>query len=152
MKNDVFGMRSNTLFIAHIISTQGMWAILGQSTPSSFEYLCCRCGHPHVHSCERVSGNSPSLGKIDRSFGQSSIHRCSREVRVWRDREVRDSRFWNPEMEREVRVVGRRIKRGSFEKEVASGNLPPMKRFLREVSPERPHWDRGILIFSQLQM
>ena len=73
-------------------------------------------------------------------------------MRVWRDREVRDSRFWNPEMEREVRVVGRRIESGSFEKEVASGNMPPMERSLREVSPERPHWDRGILIFSQLRM
>ena len=73
-------------------------------------------------------------------------------MRVWRDREVRDSRFWNPEMKREVRVVGRRIESGSFEKEVASGNMPPMERSLREVSLERPHWDRGVLIFSQLWM
>ena len=134
------------------MDTQGMWAILGQSAPSSFEYLCVRCGQSRTYSRERVSGNSPSLGKIDRSLGQLSITSSSREVRVWRDREARDSRFWNSERVREVRVVGKRIEWGSSEKEVASGNMPLIQRCLREVSLERPHWDRGVLIFSQLRM
>ena len=73
-------------------------------------------------------------------------------MRLWRDREARDSRFWNSERERKVRVVGKGIEWGSSEKEVASGNMPLIKRSLREVSLERPHWDRGVLIFLQLEI
>ena len=73
-------------------------------------------------------------------------------MRDWRDRDSRDSRFWNSEREREVRVVGRRIMWLSSEKEVACGNMAPIERILREGSLVSPHWDRGLLIFSQSSM
>lgn len=80
------------------ISTYGMWEIMGQSSPFSFKHLWLRSGQSLIYSCETVS-ESP-LGKNDCSLGHPEIHRCWREVSVWRAREVRDSRFLNLSMER----------------------------------------------------
>ena len=130
------------------ISTQGMWAMLGQSCPFPFEHLCFRSGQSLIYSRESVSG-SPSLGQNDWSLGQRWIRSSSSEVRVWRVREDRDFRFWKSWMERKVRVVGRIGGLWPSEKEATRGNMPPMVSFLREVSVARPHRDRGVLIFSQ---
>ena len=132
------------------IFTQGMWAIFGQSSPFSFEHLWIRSGQSLIYSSESMSG-SPSLGIKDWSLGHRKTSSFLREVSVWRDRKAKDSRFWKREMQSSTRVVGRRNKWWWWlEKEVASGNMPPMVRVLREVNLARPHSDKGTLIFSQL--
>ena len=62
-------------------------------------------------------------------------------VRVWRDKDARDSKFWNLERERVVRVDGRKPEWWSSsekEKEVACGNMAPIKRNLRGESGKPP--------------
>ena len=126
---------------------RGMWAILAQSSPFSFKHLFLRIGHFLISSLESVAG-SPSSGRKERSSGQSEINSSLRELRFWRPRNARYSRFWSSLTESQVRLLGRG--RQSFSrKETTSGHAPEIRNALREVSLCKPQSDRRVWRFWQ---
>ncbi|GAY32629.1 hypothetical protein CUMW_274040 [Citrus unshiu] len=63
-----------------LISTRGIWEIMGQYFPSSFLHLSSINGQPLIRSCKSDLGR-PCSGKY-LSFGQSMRYRSSNEVRL----------------------------------------------------------------------
>lgn len=78
------------------MQTRVMLAILDHSFPVSLLHSFSSFGQLHMFN-HKIEDGRPTSGN-DVRFGQSSIHRNSREVRLSKPFEDRFFKFWNPMM------------------------------------------------------